>query len=122
MPSEGSARRGNEASGRDEEDGVTWPCADSVTRRSSNNQPIADKTPVTDGGVDDPEPIEVRIGKGTPVIYEAEDGLTADLVTRVDGQFVDVGGDNEDRWLRVDDIIATGIYGDQPGVEVVLGD
>lgn len=71
---------------------------------------------------DEDAPVELRIEKGTPVIYQGEDGLEAGTVTQVDGDFVDIGGAHEGHWLRTDDIVATGVFWDQPGIEVVIGD
>jgi len=65
-------------------------------------------------------PTKVEIDKGVLVVYPDSEGLTADRVYRIDEDFVDVGGTDEPRWIREDDIVAVGVSGDEDGLEVVL--
>lgn len=74
---------------------------------------------------DDGETIAtVTITKATPVVYHDDGEFGASTVLETSGEFVRVNGRGESPgWLHRSDIVAIGVYTDDPGVdEVVLGD
>ncbi|PSP80150.1 hypothetical protein BRC81_02875 [Halobacteriales archaeon QS_1_68_20] len=75
----------------------------------------------------DDVPATFELGQGHLVAWRADGEWQVAPISEVDGDFVRVGGHSDPHWLRRDDILAYGIYGDEDpiregDVEVRIGE
>ena len=72
--------------------------------------------------------VTVELGTGSTVVWlDKEGNHQAGTISEIDGDFVRVGGLTNSHWLRRDDILAYGLYGDEDAfredkLEIVIDD